>query len=100
VSDGEIHICLLEVHQFRISVSGYANGKVVGRVSNSRTNDLAFSPSHVAQTSQDLPAGNIIEERIPVTLGDLAHSIDDEPQQWCKRLREVNLAHLTAKSAR
>ena len=51
-------------------------------------------------TVQDLLAGKIIEERIPVRLEDLAHSIDDEPPYWCERIREVNLAHLPAKSAR
>ena len=51
-------------------------------------------------TFQDLLAGNIIEERIPVTLEDLAHSIDDEPQYWCERIKAVNLAHLPAKIAK
>ena len=41
-----------------------------------------------------------VEERIPVTLEDLAHSIDDEPQYWCERIRAVNLAHLPAKIAK
>jgi hypothetical protein len=51
-------------------------------------------------TVENLLAGNIIEERIPVTVEDLAHSIDDEPQYWCGRIRAVNLAHLAAKSTR
>jgi hypothetical protein len=51
-------------------------------------------------TFQDLLAGNSIEERLPVTLADLAHSIDDEPQYWCERLRAVNHAHLPSKSAK
>jgi hypothetical protein len=49
-------------------------------------------------TFEDLLASNIIENRIPVTMEDLAHSIDDEPQYWCERIREVNLAHLPARN--
>jgi hypothetical protein len=43
---------------------------------------------------EDLRAGNIIAEWVPVTAEDLSHRIDEEPQYWCERIRAVNLAHL------
>ncbi|MEK7407711.1 MAG: hypothetical protein AAB225_21750 [Acidobacteriota bacterium] len=41
-----------------------------------------------------LRASNIIAEWVPVTAEDLCHSIDEEPQYWCERIRAVNSAHL------
>ena len=41
-----------------------------------------------------LKTGDIIVECVPVTAEDLCHSIDEEPESWCERIRAVNLAHL------
>ena len=48
---------------------------------------------------EDLRAGNIIAECVPVTAEDLCHSIDEEPQYWCERIREVDLALPSVQSA-
>ena len=48
---------------------------------------------------EDLKAASIIAEWVPVTAEDLCHSIDDEPEYWCERIRTVNLAHLPVNSA-
>ena len=47
---------------------------------------------------EDLRAGNIIAEWVPVTAEDLSHRIEEEPQYWCERIRAVNLAHLPVQS--
>jgi hypothetical protein len=43
-------------------------------------------------------ASNIMKERIPVGIEDLAHSIDEEPLYWGERIRAVNTAHLPVDS--
>jgi hypothetical protein len=44
-----------------------------------------------------LSASSAIARWIPVTAEDLDHSIDDEPQYWCERIRAVNAEYLASK---
>jgi len=45
---------------------------------------------------ETLRASNVIAQWIPVSAEDLNHSIDEEPQYWCRRIQAVNCEHLSA----
>jgi hypothetical protein len=50
-------------------------------------------------TAQELRVSEVIVKEFPVTKADMDHSLDDEPEYWCKRIQEVNAEYFATENA-